>query len=67
MKKILTISDLDGFEDMCNQNVFTLTAGDVECKRPDDNRPWWEVENEKALEKYLDSHGPNSTGGSSKW
>lgn len=42
MKKIRTISDLDGFEDICNVNAFALTAGDSECKGPADNATWYE-------------------------
>lgn len=61
MKKNLTISDLDGFQDICNVDVFALTAGDSECKGPTDNSTWWEKENDKALENYMGSHGPSSS------
>ena len=64
MKKKLTISDLDGFEDICNVNELALTAGDTECKGPADNKTWYETESEKQLENWLDTHGPNAPSGS---
>ena len=58
MKRILTISDLDGFADICNETNFALTAGAGECRGPADNKSDAEREAEKRMEGYLDAHGP---------
>ena len=61
MKRKLTISDLDGFEDICNEKRYSLVAGDIACNPTADERTWWEVVQDEQLEKYMGSHGPNSS------
>lgn len=53
MKRILTISDLDGFADICNETNFALTAGAGECRGPADNDTDAERETKKQLEDYI--------------
>ncbi len=51
MRRNFTISDLDGFEDICNMNEFALTAGDSECKAPNDKKTWYEEEYDEQMKK----------------
>ena len=61
MNKIISVSDLDGFADICSENAFAITAGDSECKGPTDDSTWYEKESDKQITDWMNGNGPNSS------
>lgn len=63
MKKIkLTISDLDGFAEICDSNVLLSEVGG-ECSLSDMATTLTDEQKkqqEEELKKFMDSHGPNN-------